>query len=162
MVLSWKESKKFILDPELESTYKQKDSADTAVPVRREVQERQECPLKSFGSEDKEFWEDFWESIELQRRSIELFITDSTSPPRVTNSRTKLSWLKPSSSKRLKRSMPKSLKCNKTPEELRTWREEKEELRSPKDYDWGIFKNLNLLFLLMRGMEDYVLIEDWW
>ncbi len=54
MVSSWKENKKSILDPELESTYKQKDSADTQVPVRREVQERQECPPKSSGSEDKE------------------------------------------------------------------------------------------------------------
>ena len=35
--------------------YKQKDSVDIAVQVKREVQEKLECPPKFFGLEDKEF-----------------------------------------------------------------------------------------------------------
>jgi len=119
-VSSWRENKKSTLDPELDFIYKQKDSVDILVQVKREVPDKAECQLKSFGLEDKESLEDFLESIELQRRSIELFITDSILLPRVINSKTKLSWLKPSSKKKLKRSMLKNLKPNKMPEDKRT------------------------------------------
>ena len=48
----------FIQDQELDFICKPKDWADTVDPVKREEQERQECPLKSSGSEDKESSED--------------------------------------------------------------------------------------------------------
>ena len=59
MVLSWKENKKFTQDQELENIYKLKDSVDTVVQVKREVQDKAECQQKFFGLEDKEFLEDF-------------------------------------------------------------------------------------------------------
>ena len=120
MVLLWKENKKFTQDPELDNIYKQKDLVDIQVQVKREVPEKAECQPKFSGSEDKESLEDSSENTELQRRSIELFITDSILPLRVTNSRTKPSWLKPSSSKKPRKSMLKSLKLNKMPEDKRT------------------------------------------
>jgi len=120
MVLSWKENKKSTQDQELDFIYKQKDSVDILVLVKREVPEKAECQPKSFGSEDKEFWEDSSENTELQRRSIELFITDFISLPKVINSRTKPSWSKLSSRKKLKRLMLKNLKPNKMPEDKRT------------------------------------------
>ena len=135
MVLSWKENKKSIPEPELDNIYKQKEKADTLVQVKRKVPDKQECPLKSSGSEDKEFWEDSWGNTELRRRSIELFITDSISLPRVINSRTKPYSSKLSSNKKPKRSTLKTSKPNKKPEDKRTKIEEKEELTNPKDYD---------------------------
>jgi hypothetical protein len=60
-------------------------------PVKREEHERQECPLKSFGSEDKESSEDSLENIELLKKSTELSITDFTLLLKEINSKTKLS-----------------------------------------------------------------------
>ena len=151
MVLSWKENKKSTQDQELDFIYKQKDSVDILVLVKREVPEKAECQPKFFGSEDKEFWEDSSESTELQRRSIELFITDSILPPRVTNSRTKLSWLKLSSSKKPRKSMLKSLKLNKKPEDKRTKKEEKEEPRNQKDFDLlDYYLNLHFTWFILK------------
>ncbi len=148
MVLSWRESKKSTRDPELDYICKQRDSADTAVPVREKVPERQECPLKSSGLEDKEFSEDFSENTEPQKRSIELFIINSISPQRVISLRTKPSWLKQSSSKKLKKLMPKSSKLNKKPEDLRIKTEEKEEPKRLKNFDLPKFKYFILLLYL--------------
>ncbi len=134
-VWSWRESKKFTQDQEQDYIYKQKDWADIQVQVRREVPERQECPPKFFGSEGKESWEDCSESTEPQRRSIELCITNFTLLPRVTNSRTRLFWLRLFSSKRPRRSMPKSLKPSKMPEDKRTKTGEEEELIRLKSSD---------------------------
>ena len=135
MVLSWKENKKSIPEPELDNIYKQKEKADTLVQVKRKVPDKQECPLKSSGSEDKEFWEDSWGNTELQRRSIELFITDSISLPRVINSRTKPFWLKLFSNKKPKKSIQKILKPNRRQEDKKTKIEEKEEPTNLKDFD---------------------------
>ena len=135
MVSSWRENKKFIQDPEPDFIYKQKDSVDIQVPVKREVQEKAECQLKFSGSEDKESSEDSSENTENQKRLTELFITNFILLPRVINSRTKPSWLKPSSRRRLKKLMPKSLKLNKMPEEQRISKEEKEELKNLRDFD---------------------------
>jgi len=143
MVLSWKESKKSTPDQEPDSICKPRDSVDTAVQVKREVPGKQECQPKSFGLEDKESSEDFWESIELLKKSIELSTTSFTLLPRVTNSRTKQSWWKPFSSKKPKRSIQKSSKPNKTPEDKRISKEEKEELKRLKDSDW-LYDYLNI------------------
>ena len=154
MVSSWRENKKFTQDLELDFIYKQKDSVDIPVPVKREVPEKAECQLKFSGSEDKESLEDSSESTELQRRSIELFITDSILLPRVTNSRTKPSWLKPSSSKKPRKSMLKSLKPNKKPEDKRTSKEEKEELTNQRDFDLlDYYLNLHFTIFLLYHLK---------
>ena len=148
MVSSWKENNKSTPDPELDYIYKPKDWVDIPAPVKREVPERQECPLKSSGSEDKESSEDCWESTEPLKKSTELSITDSTSPPRVTSSRTRPSWSKLSSRKKPKRSMPKNLKPNKMPEDKRTKTEEEEEPIRLRNFDLSVFKSfIHLLSL---------------
>ena len=135
MVLSWKENKKSIPEPELDNIYKQKEKADTLVQVKRKVPDKQECQPKSSGSEDKESWEDSWGNIELLKKSIELCTTDSTLLPRVINSRTKPFWLKLFSNKKPKKSILKSLKPNKRQEDKKTKIEEKEEPTNLKDFD---------------------------
>jgi len=170
MVLSWKENKKSTQDPELDFIYKQKDSVDILVLVKREVPEKAECQLKSFGLEDKEFWEDSSENIELQRRSIELFITDFILLLRVTNSRTKPSWSKLSSRKKPRRLMLKNWKLNKMPEDKRISKEEKEELKKLKSCDQSFhdrYLNSQLLifawfwiFFIYRRIYIYTIVTD--
>jgi hypothetical protein len=54
MVLSWKRKLSFILEPEQEDMLMPKDLEDILDSVRERVPDKQECQLKSFGSEDKE------------------------------------------------------------------------------------------------------------
>ena len=54
MVLSWRRRLLFIQEPELEDMLKLKDLEDIQVMERERVPDKLECPLKSFGSEDKE------------------------------------------------------------------------------------------------------------
>ena len=68
-----------------------RDLEDILDLVRERVPDKQECQLKSFGLEDKEFLEDCYESTELLRKLIEPFIESSILLLRVTNSKTKLS-----------------------------------------------------------------------
>ena len=78
MVSSWRRKQSFTQELELEDTLKPKDLEDIQVLVKEKVPDKQECQLRSFGSEDKESSEDYWESTEPLRRSIELFTESST------------------------------------------------------------------------------------
>ena len=135
MVLSWKENQKCILELVLESTYKLLDSADILVLVSVEVLLKAECPLKSFGLEDKESLEDSWRSTELLKKSIVLSITNFILPQRVTNSRIEQSWLKPFSSKKARKLRMINWKLNNKLEDKRIKKEEKREQKNNKDCD---------------------------
>ena len=79
--------------------------------VRERVPKTPECQERSSGWEDKESLEDFWESIERLRRSPRISTIISTLPLKVTCSRTRMCWLKPStrwSKRRLERSNSRS------------------------------------------------------
>ena len=92
------------------------------VSVRERVPETPECQLRSSGCEDKEFLEDFSESIERPRRSLPPSIIISTLLLRVTNSRTRPFLSSPSTRWSKRRSSRRNLKSKETPEESRPLR----------------------------------------
>ena len=68
-------------------------SVDTPVTVNGAVPGRPDCQQKSFGWEGTEFFDDYWRSIEKQRRSTSTCTIPCTSSARVTCSRTNgFSW----------------------------------------------------------------------
>merc|ERR1719424_551242 len=96
MVLSLREPSTCTLDPDARECTRLRERADTPVWEREREPETLECLSRSSGCEDKESLEDFSENIERQRRLTETSTITSTSPPRVTNSRTRPSLSKPS------------------------------------------------------------------
>lgn len=135
MVSSWKESRKYILEPVLENICKPRDSEDTLVLVSVEEHSKAECQPRSFGSEGNVFWDDFWRSIELPRRLTEPFTISFILPQKVINSRTELSWLRLSSNKRIRRSRTTNLRLNKKLEDKKIKKGEKREPKSNRDFD---------------------------
>ena len=55
MVWLWRKPLSFIPDLELEETMKKREEEDIVELVKEEVPLNQECQLKSYGWEDKEF-----------------------------------------------------------------------------------------------------------
>ncbi len=132
---SWSESKWSIPELELENISKQNDWVVILDLVKREVQGNHVCPPNYFGWEGRESWEDFWRSTEKPKRSIELFITNSTWLQRVINTKTVLSLLKLSSRRRPKRSKPRNCRLNKRLEGKRTTTSEREKPTKLKSFD---------------------------
>ena len=87
--------------------------------VRERVPRMQECLLRSSGWEDKESSEDFLRSIEKPRRSTRTSTIISTLDRRVTCSRTRMCWLKPSTRWSKKRSEKSNSKNKEKPERSR-------------------------------------------
>ena len=102
MVYSERGKWKFTPDLELEKDWKKREMEDIVVKVREEVLLMLECPKKFYGWEDREFWEDYWESIEAWRKLTVLFITSFIWKPKVINLRIRKFWLKPYKMKRMK------------------------------------------------------------
>ena len=72
MVSSWDDSGPSTPEPVPEVTSSPRGEDVTQVPVRGEEQERLVCPEKFCGSEDSEYWEDYWRSIVMPRRLIDI------------------------------------------------------------------------------------------
>ena len=132
---SWSESKWSTPEPELENISKQKDWVVILDLVKREVQGNHVCPPNCFGSEDREFCEDFWRSTDKPKRSIELFITNSIWLRKVTNTKTVLSLLKLSSRRKPKKLRPRSYRLSRRLEGKRTTISEREKLTRLKSFD---------------------------
>ena len=88
MVLLWSVNKKFTREPELDSTSKPKEEEITLELVKEEVLAKAECLQKFYGLEDKESLEDYSESTDKLKKSIELFIINSILPQREISSKT--------------------------------------------------------------------------
>ena len=109
--------------------------------VRERVPPTPECQERFFGWEDKEFSEDFWESIDRLKRSPRMFIITSTWHPRVTSSKTRQSWLSPSTRWRLRRREKRNLRNRERPEESKLQRKSKRETK-PRQWSWVLLKRI--------------------
>jgi len=94
-------------------------SVDTPVTVNGVVPGRPDCQQKSFGWEGTEFFDDYWRSIEKQRRSTSTCIILCTSSARVTCSRTNEFWWRRSTRRRLRRHAKSRWLINSKPEDQR-------------------------------------------
>jgi len=88
MVLLWSANRKFTQELELDSTFRPKEEEITLELVKEEVLVKAECQPKFYGSEDKESLEDYSESTDKLKKSIELFIINSILPQREISSKT--------------------------------------------------------------------------
>ena len=152
MVSSWKESKKFIREPEPENILLLRDSADTLDQVNEEVQDKAECPRKYYGSEDKECWGDCWRNTEHRKKLIGQSITSSILLQRVTSSKTKPFSSSPSSRKNPKRLKPKNSKPSNKLEDKRTLKKEEKEPKNGKPFDLYLNHNPSLKYRSSRSM----------
>lgn len=132
MESSVKKKSKFILGSELLKNLKKKEKVDILEKVKEEEVPMLECLKKFFGLEDKEFLEDYLESIESKVKLIRLFIIDFTTFLKVINLKTRKYLLKPSKKKKPKIKEKKKSKKNNKQEDNRMLKKEKENLK--EDY----------------------------